>query len=439
MNRASILILTLAAWTAAAMAGGPPHEEKGYEVWLVDQSNTDGTTYGGTIYVYDGDELTRSKQRQPLPRTVIDLAGQTASLCLASTAANPVRPHMLMFNSTDSHATLTFVASGHVVIFDARTKDPVACFRTEPGVGGARQAHAAFPTRDDRYLVVANQNGKKLERIRTDYHKGRFQQEPAATLDLASCTTPTGLPCESPELRPDNAPICPFVASNNGPAFVSLRGGGLFAVDWRSTPMRIVGEYDRQNVPANGCGFVEARGWVFGNGGGGTPANLDQFSVYRLPMKGYSRFNPANYPTAQLLFDDPAHERDAHGVAVTRHERFVWVGDRDGNVIEIFDARTGTRVATLDLISGYSADPTPDLFVSSPDRKWLFVSTRGPTPLSGDPHSSMGSDPGLLVIRIQEGGIDGEIRALVRISNVDMHGMERADAHGIAMRRIRRD
>jgi hypothetical protein len=240
-------------------------------------------------------------------------------------------------------------------------------------------------------------------------------------------------------LRPDNAPICPFVASNNGPAFVSLRGGGLFAVDWRSTPMRIVGEYDRQNVPANGCGFVEARGWVFGNGGGGTPANLDQFSVYRLPMKGYSRFNPANYPTAQLLFDDPAHERDAHGVAVTRHERFVWVGDRDGNVIEIFDARTGTRVSTLDLVSGYSADPTPDLFASSPDRKWLFVSTRGPTPLSGDPHSSMGSDPGLLVIRIQEGGIDGEIRALVRISNVDMLGMERADAHGIAMRRIRRD
>jgi hypothetical protein len=443
MKRFLTLILTAATLSSTAVAGSPEASGHGrradYEVWLVDQSNTDGTTYGGAIHIFDGDDLTRHRAESIAPRASIELADETASLCMAMTGASPVRPHMLVFNSSHTHATLTFVASGHVVIFDARERSPLACFRTEPGAGGARQAHAAYPTGDDRYLIVANQNGKKLERIRTDYRRERFAQEPAATLDLAGCTTPTGLPCQSPELRPDNAPICPFVASNNGPAFISLRGGGLFAVDWRSTPMRIVGEYDQQHVPANGCGFIEAKGWIFGNGGGGTPANLDQFSVYRLPMKGYSRFNPANYPTVQLLFDDPAHERDAHGVAVTRHERFVWVGDRDGNVIEVFDARTGTRVSTLDLVSEHSHDPTPDLFASSPDRKWLFVSTRGPNPLSGDPHSSMGSDPGLLVIRVNEGGIDGEIRRLVRISNLDMHGMERADAHGIAMRPTRCD
>jgi hypothetical protein len=211
----------------------------------------------------------------------------------------------------------------------------------------------------------------------------------------------------------------------------------MFVVDWRRTPMRIVGEYDKSNVPANGCGFIEARGWVFGNGGGGTPANLDQFSVYRVPLKGYSSSNPANYPTAQLLFDDPSHERDAHGVAVTKHERFVWVGDRDANVVEVFESRTGTRVSTVNLVSPHSADPTPDLFASSPDRKWLFASTRGPNPLSGDPHSSLGTDPGLLVIRVQDGGIDGELRRLVRISNVDAGGIERADAHGIRVRLTR--
>jgi hypothetical protein len=346
---------------------------------------------------------------------------------------------MLVFNSTDTHATLAFVASGHVVIFDAAKRQPVACFRTEAGAGGVRQAHAAFPTSDDRYLIVANQNGKKLERIRTDYGRGRFTQEPAATIDLAGCTTPTGLPCQSVDLRPDNAPICPFVASDNGPAFVSLRGGGMFVVDWRRTPMKIVGEYDRHNVPANGCGFIEARGWVFGNGGGGTAAHLDGFSVYRVPMKGYSRWNPTNYPTAQMLFDDPAHERDAHGVAVTRHQRFVWAGDRDGNLVEVFDARTGMRVSTIDLVSAHSQDPTPDLFASSPDYQWLFVSTRGPNPLSGDPHSSLGTDPGLLVVRVNDGGIDGEVRRLVHISNRDAGGIERADAHGIAVRTVRRE
>ncbi len=415
------------------------HDRPQFEVWLVDQSNTNGTTYGGSLHIFDGDDLTTVDPSAAVPTEVINLGAETSALCLAATGANPVRPHMLVFNSTSSHAVLTFVTSGHVVIFDARNRVPLACFRTEPGDGGARQAHAAWPTGDDRYLLVANQNGKKLERIRTNYHRNHFAQEPAATLDLAGCTTPAGLPCESALLRPDSAPICPFVASDNGPAFVSLRGGGLFAVDWRKTPMAIVGEYDRDHVPANGCGFIEARGWVYGNGGGGTPANLDQFSLYRLPMKGYSRRNPPNFPTPQLLFDDPAPERDAHGVATTKHERFVWVGDRDGNVAEVFDSRTGAYVASVDLVSSFSKDPTPDLFASSPDRKWIFASTRGPNPLSGDPHSSLGSDPGLLIIRVQHGGWSGEVRGLVPISNIDATGTERADAHGIRVRSASND
>ena len=75
-----------------------------------------------------------------------------------ATGANSVRPHMIFFNSTGTHAVRSFVASGHVVFFDAE-------------------------------------------------------------------------PCQAAGVRPDNAPICPFVASDNGPAFVTLRGGGLFVVD----------------------------------------------------------------------------------------------------------------------------------------------------------------------------------------------------------------
>jgi len=407
-----------------------------FETWLVDQSNSPGLAYGGAIYIYDGKDLTDHDPSDAVSTEVIDLGGTVASLCLASTGANPVRPHMLVFNSRDTHAALTFVASGHVVLFDARTRAPLACFRTEPGAGGARQAHASWPTADDRYLLVANQNGKKLERIRTDYQHNAFVQEPAATLDLAGCTTPNGLPCQSADLRPDNAPICPLTTRNNGPAFVSLRGGGMFVVDWRTTPMTIVGEYDRNNIPANGCGFIEARGWIFGNGGGATATNLDQFTVYRVPASGYGASNPPNTPAVQLLFNDDSPERDAHGVALSRHARYLWVSDRDGNVAEIFDTITGAYVSTFDLTSPFSADPTPDLFASSPDRKWLFASTRGPNPLSGDPHSSLGADPGMLIIRLQQGGMGGEIRGHVRISNLDATGIERADAHGIRVRRI---
>lgn len=430
---ACLAMLTASAGAAPAAAA----PAKSFEVWLVDQSDSNGLDHGGTVHIYPGSRLIGGPPSAQ-PSDVIDLGGATSALCRASTGRNPVRPHMIVFNQAETHAALSFVASGHVAIFDADTRQPLACFSTEVGAGGARQAHAVWPTEDDRYLIVTNQNGKKLERIRTDYAAGAFTQEPAATLDLAGCTTPNGLPCQSPELRPDNAPICPFTASDNGPVFVSLRGGGMFVVDWRATPMAIVGEYDQAHVPANGCGFAEAKGWVYGNGGGGTPNNLDQFSVYRVPRSGYSAANPPNTPAVQQLFNDDAPDRDAHGTAVTRHERYVWMTDRDANVVEIFDAASGARVSTFDLVSPHSDDPTVDLFAESPDRQWFFASTRGPNPLSGDPHSSHGTTPGMLVIKVTADGRSGQVRGLVPVSNVDAGGVERADPHGIRMRRTKR-
>jgi hypothetical protein len=105
--------------------------------------------------------------------------------------------------------------AGHVVSFDAAARTPVACLRSSSGAGGARQAHAAVPTRDDGAVLVANQNGKLLERISTDYATNTFVLDAAATLDLATCTTPNGLPCQFEALRPGNAPICAFVASGS--------------------------------------------------------------------------------------------------------------------------------------------------------------------------------------------------------------------------------
>ena len=433
---ALLMTLSLGAGEAPEDVAGEGAASSGsYEIWLVDQSDTNGLAYGGTVRVYDGADVTTLLSAAQ-PTGVIDLGAATSALCLASTGRNPVRPHMIVFNKAETHAALAFVASGHVVIFDATSRLPLACLQTEVGAGGARQAHALWPTEDDQYLVVSNQNGKKLERVRTDYATGTFTPEPAATLDLAGCTTPSGAPCQDPVLRPDNAPICPFIASDNGPVFVSLRGGGLFMVNWATTPMTIVGEYDAAHVPANGCGFIEAKGAVYGDGGGGSPANLDQFSVFRMPRSGYSATNPPNTPAVQRLYDDDAPDRDAHGTAVSVRERHVWVGDRDGNVAEVFHGRTGAHVNTVPLTSPFSADPTVDLFAGSPDRRWLFASTRGPNPLSGDPHSSHGTDPGMLIVRMRDRGLTGQVRGLIPITNVDATGVERADAHGIRVRSV---
>jgi hypothetical protein len=429
--RVTVLLLTLVFPTLAA---AEPEHAQAFEVWLVDQSNSPGQTYGGRISIFDGQDVSGTSASAAAPIAAIDLGAETAALCMAQTAANPVRPHMIFFNSTRSHAVLAFVASGHVVFFNAAQRTPVACLRASVGSGGARQAHAAFPAPDDSVVLVANQNGKLLERIYTNYAAESFAFEPAATLNLATCTTPNGFACQDPALRPDNAPICPFVPGGNTATFISLRGGGLFVVDHKATPMAIVGEYTTSHIKGNGCGFVEAKEGVYLNAGGGTASNLDEFAVFRLPSSGYSPANPPNTPERQLIFDDGSEHRDAHGSITTKHQRYVWMFDRAGNVAEVFDTTSGARVNTVALASKHSSDPTPDLAVVSPDGSRIFVSVRGPVPLSGDPHASTGSTPGLAVIQVTAGGKGGFVKAIARISNVDAAGVERADAHGIALR-----
>ncbi len=412
-----------------ARAGAVP--AAGYEVWVVDQSNSPGVSHGGALYVYpDGtpDGLGAPER--------IDLGGAVTALCLSSTGAAPVRPHMIFFNRTRSHAVLSFVASGHVVVFDAATREPVACLVTTPGAGGARQAHAAFPAPDDSYILVANQNGKLLERIDANFPRNDFRLNAGAAINLAACTTPSGAPCEAPALRPDNAPICPIVTEDSRLAFVTLRGGGLLVVDPRATPMRIVAEYDRTVVHGNGCGGVQA-GWkLFLDSGGGTGANMTEFDVYRFDLRAFGGVHPPNTPAPALLYSDDQGHRDAHGMALAGESRYLWVADRAANLAEVFDTRTGRRLEPVGLAGPLAEDPTPDLLDLSPDGELLFVTLRGPTPLSGDPHVSTGSTPGVAMLRLEANGRRGRIVAVHRIANVDAAGIERADPHGIRVRRI---
>jgi DNA-binding beta-propeller fold protein YncE len=405
-----------------------------YEIWAIDQSNSPGTTFGGTLYIWDGHDLENRHRAASAPVETIDLGGAAAALCLASTGANPVRPHMLAINPSQTHAIISFVASGHVLFMDATTRLPVACFRMSPGVGGARQAHMSSPSPDETYVTVANQNGKLFERILTDYATNTFIHDVAATLDLAGCTTPNGLPCEAPMLRPDNAPICPIPESSSRFVFVTLRGGGLFVVNGRATPMEIVGEYDNSTVHGNGCLGAEVPGKMYIDSGGGTAANLHQADLYAFPNDGFSQLNPPNTPAPSLVLSDPSEGADAHGAALTKHSRYLWVADRGRNFLWVVDTTTDQIVNIVPLEGQVSDDPTPDLVAVSPNGSHAFMSLRGPFPLTGDPHVSTGSTPGVGVLNITEGGRNGVFEALAPVSNVDAGGVERADVHAMTLR-----
>lgn len=402
--------------------------QRGYELWVVDQSNTRGLSYGGSVHIYEGDSLTSGNPSSAQPVSTIDLSAQTTALCQASTGANPVRPHMVAFNSAHTHAVLAFVVSGHVVVFDAAARAPVACLRSSPGAGGARQAHMATPAPDDSHILVANQNGKLLERIDADYTTNTFTLTSSATLDLANGLTPNGHPRQSDALRPDNAPICPIIDSTSRLAFVTLRGGGLFVVDFKATPMKIIAEYDKATVAGAGCGGAETGGHMYINSG-------SAFNVYQFPLGGYSASKKPNSPTPRVVYSDSNPHRDAHGMVATKGGTpYLWVFDRGENVAEVFEAKSGAHVRTVNLVGAVSKDPTPDLAGVSPDGAHIFVSLRGPNPLSGGAHLATGNTPGVGVIEVQSNGTAGALSEVTSISNVDTDGVERADPHGIAVR-----
>jgi hypothetical protein len=131
---------------------------------------------------------------------------------------------------------------------------------------------------------------------------------------------------------------------------------------------------------------------------------------------------------------DDREDIDAHGVVLTKHGRYLWVADRAGNRVVVIRTTTDEVVGEFSLAGSLSDDPSPDLLDISPTGHRVFVSLRGGLPLSGDPHASTGSTPGLGVIRVEQGGRRGELRAIARISNVDASGIERADPHGLRVR-----
>ena len=432
--------MVVALALAAGPGGGSPAEAakpgESYEVWIVDQTDS-RANYGGFLHVFAGSDVDDGAN-DALPQTY-DLGGQASELCLAKTGANPVRPHMLAFNggSTRSaegsrYAILSWVVSGHVTVHDADTREAIACLRTSPGANGARQAHSVWPTLDGEHIIVTNQNGKLIERIRADWDARTFAWEPDAKLDLAAGTTPSGAPRQDPVLRPDNAPICARSTEDDRFAFVSLRGGGAFVVDHDATPISIVAEYDRDHVDDNGCGQMETGGTMYLNAGAGAPGDPNEHKVYAVDMTAIDPAgNPPNTPAPVQVLDRDGLV-DAHGILLTKNDKYLLSADRIQNDVTVLDTRKNEEIGRYSLTGPLSADPAPDLMDIVPDSKLAVVALRGPAPLSGGA-DAIGATPGLGVISLTEGGRDGHLSAIGRTPRPPTDSRP-PDPHGLRVR-----
>jgi hypothetical protein len=222
--------------------------------------------------------------------------------------------------------------------------------------------------------------------------------------------------------------------------FVTLRGGGMLVVDSTATPMAIVAEYDRATVHPNGCGGLEVGRKMYLNAGGGTPANPLEADLYSFPARGYSSApRPRNTPAPSLIFTHDARGLvDSHGATLTRQGRYLWVADRAANRIVVIDSRRDTVVNEISLAGSLSPDPAPDLLGASPDGDHVYMSLRGPIPLTANVpgvNNAVGTTPGVGVVHVTRGGRSGRLRAVAPITNI-VSGVETADPHGLGVRRI---
>ena len=466
-RRWSGLLLALLVLSSIVVGDVAEADAHAFEVWAIDQSDSPGSAFGGLLSIYDGDDLTKDPGTA-VPE-VVDLAGAASDLCRAKTGSNPVRPHSVIFNGGDSHAVIAFVASGHVLFMDAASRRPVTCIRTSAGASGAHHAHAAFPAPNDAYVLVANQGGKLLERIDTDANGNGEPYESAsdigldtaATLDLATCTTPNGVACETPGVapRPNNALVGAMIDRTSTLTFLTLSGGGLLVVDSTEggVPPPIVAEYDNTAIRANGFGGMQKGAstpehMYLNSGAGGT--NLSEADLYSLRLAAFPRapgFNQPNVPAPTLVFSSDGPGHDSHGLVLLEpkgQRRFLWAADRPANAIDVVDTTTDTRVGSFSVVSRHAADPAPELFELSPRGSHAFLTLRGPCPLTGNIqgiNNAVGDSPGIAVLRVRQGGRAGTLVGIAPIDNEDGSvgscapagapaSNNRADVHGIAVR-----
>ena len=411
----SRLILALVATTlvGAGVGIGGMAPASAYEVWLTDQSDT-AKESGGFLYIYDGAALAANPAAAK-PAVTIDLSGEINTFCEAATKKPVRRPHMLFFNKDQSHVILSFL-SGHVLFMDAKTRKPEACLSM------GKNAHAAWPTPNQKMAIAANIIEKKFVRIWTDYAAHTFSFDPEK--DVVNLALLEG------GERPDTSPICPITESSSRYAFVTLRGGGLFVFDVTTTPMSLVATLNNNEIHPAGCGGIQVGETMYVNSGGGWPIAPLSYDIDALDLSSLPKS-----VSAKLVSSRDEQFADSHGMAAVG--RYVWSADRAGNNVEIIDTVSNLSVGSIDLVTDGNKDPAPDLLENAPDNQYVFVGLRGPAPLTGNDkthHNAKGTIPGVGVIHVDGGGKVGHYKGQAVVTNMK-DGKETADPHGIAIRK----
>ncbi|MES3162092.1 MAG: hypothetical protein PPP55_11080 [Halorubrum sp.] len=391
----------LAGAAGAGLAGvaGCAGEEiaDSYEIWGADQ----GTN---TIYIHEPDGNGGFEHVDE-----IDTGAEGGEV-----------PHMLDFTTDYEYAAVACTAGARTLVY--RTEDRELVANLETGAG----SHFAGFSPDDEFIHVDVIGEAEIVRVDADLENEAFEQ--VDSIDLRENDTILDAGIE------DGSPICHQYAQDGrslhtiGPSY---HDAALVIVD--HDDFSVDRAFPGEEVPTN-CGTVphptEEKFYLTA----GLPSDPDADpDEHPLDAEGVGDFYVYDTAEDEVTTVESTRGIDAHGFWFTPDGEELWVLNRETNDGLIIDPDTDEVLEEIDAFGPeQSDDPTesdaPDIMWASPDGEFMFVTTRGPNPLSGDPHAATGFTPGYAVFDI-------ESRERVDMIQPDGDNPD-SDFHGIGVRPI---
>jgi DNA-binding beta-propeller fold protein YncE len=417
---AALLPLALGPIPAGAQAGGVPRDSParaGYEVWSLDQ----GTDQ---IHVYDSLGYRRVATIDVGPAA---LAGRG----FQHVPGGPrTVPHMIDFDSQDRYAFVAATAGAATIVIDARSKEVVEVLGTGAG------SHMVAVVPDDSAAWIAAIGSQEMVEItlgRLNSAQPMFElsarlkvSELLAPIEAAN---PAWLPADPVALQPfkyvSYSPVCHQYSPDGTEAWVTLgpgwQQGGLFVLDLATH--KVTAAWEPNVVKAN-CGVSVTADIAVANWSGRVVQDADTAGEWYV----FDRASKVPLGAPRSASFGAVEGLDAHALRLTPDGSSYWMVNRSSSDGLVIDAET--FMVTLEITSGLDA---PDILDFAPDSSRVFVSQRGPLPVSGAPHAATGDEPGVVVLDAATGQ---RVAFLAPPVALNSDGVVLNDVHGVGVRTV---
>lgn len=418
LGRVSPVLATLAILVAScggrAVTNASPSATPApasYELWVVDQGDTTPAG-GGTLYIYKSADL---KNASPAPAYAVNLG--EAALGVGDGVGK--HGHSITFNPTMTHAVIAYVDSGHVQVIRASDRKVVASIKMTGSAAGQAQPHATAVTPAGDAIIVANQGGKRLQRISADFKNDVYKLDSAADLDLSALEDAD---------HPGNLPVIPVFTPDSRHVYVPMRGGGSYVVDYQTTPMKTVATLGKSAIGPQQCCATFVKDTIWTTAQGGATTTTTSFNLYQV----------TGFPDKPVAKKVLSRSGNVESHSVIQVGQYLWVADRFANTLDIVDQTGDAR--SMSLASGALAgrDPAPDIMAASPDESTVFVALRGKTPVTSNIKgldNAVGDVGGFAILTVKDSGRDAAVSAFVALPLAG--GASVVDPHGLRVRIIK--